>query len=80
MHWFPLQVIVTAATLFVLYRYLIHTLGVEALGIWSIVMASSTVLSVGELGLSDSIVKYMAKYLALGKNQIAEIRRGSFPY
>ena len=65
------QVVLTTATLFLLYRYLIWILGVESLGIWSIVMASSTALSLGEVGLSRSIIKYVAKYLALGNNQIA---------
>ena len=59
-----IQVIVVGASLFFLYRYLLKTIGVEQLGIWSIVLATSSVASVAKKGLSGSAVKYVAKYLA----------------
>jgi O-antigen/teichoic acid export membrane protein len=61
------QVIVTSVVLFMLYRYLIKTIGVERLGIWSVVMAAASALRIGEMGLSGSATKYVAKYYALNQ-------------
>jgi len=59
------QVLVTSVVLFVLYHYLIKTVGIERLGVWSIVMAAANALKLGELGLSGSATKFVAKYQAL---------------
>lgn len=59
-----LQVLISGVVLFLLYRYLFNILGAEGLGIWSIVLASTTVSRFSELGLSGSAVKFVAKYLA----------------
>jgi len=62
-----LQVIVSAIVLFVLYRYLLETLGVEQLGVWSVLLASVTAARVSELGLSGSVTRFVARYLAKGE-------------
>ncbi|MGR3220982.1 MAG: lipopolysaccharide biosynthesis protein [Candidatus Anammoxibacter sp.] len=61
------QVIVTGVTLFILYRYLLETIGVVLLGVWSIVLASASASRITELGLSGSVVKFVSKYLALSE-------------
>ena len=61
------QVIISGITLFVLYRYLLETIGVVLLGVWSIVLASVSASRITELGLSGSVVKFVAKYLALSE-------------
>jgi O-antigen/teichoic acid export membrane protein len=58
------QVILSGVILFVLYRFLLITIGVEQLGIWSIVLATTTVTHISNLGLSGSVVKFVAKYVA----------------
>ena len=58
-----LQVIVTSLVLFITYKYLIAELGVEKLGVWSLIVASVSLLNLGSLGLSSTLVKYVAKYL-----------------
>jgi len=58
------QVILSGIILFVLYRFLLMTIGVEQLGIWSIVLATTTVTHISNLGLSGSVVKFVAKYIA----------------
>lgn len=60
------QVVFSAVILFVLYRYLLVTIGVEQIGVWSIVLATTSVSCIGELGLSGSVVKFVAKYIARG--------------
>jgi O-antigen/teichoic acid export membrane protein len=58
------QVIGSAATLFFLYRFLIRTLGLERLGIWSLVLATTSIVTLANQGFSTSIVKFVAKYAA----------------
>jgi O-antigen/teichoic acid export membrane protein len=58
------QVIGSAAMLFFLYRFLIRTIGVERLGIWSLVLATTSVVTLANQGFSTSIVKFVAKYAA----------------
>ena len=57
-----MQTIVAGLVLFVLYRYLLESIGVESLGIWSIILATTSVTRISELGLSGSVVKFVAKY------------------
>ena len=54
------QILVSGLTLFVLYKYLINTLGVELIGVWSIVMAFSAFLRTGDFGFAGSIVKFVS--------------------
>jgi O-antigen/teichoic acid export membrane protein len=58
------QVIGSAAVLFFLYRVLIRTLGIERLGIWSLVLAATSVVTLANQGFSTSIVKFVSKYVA----------------
>ena len=60
-----LQVIGSAGSLFILYRFLIQTIGIEKLGIWSLVLATTSVVTLANQGFSTSIVKFVAKYAAL---------------
>lgn len=62
------QTIVVGAILFVLYRYLLKSLGAEAIGIWSLVLATTSVTRIADLGLSASVVKFVAKYVARGED------------
>ncbi len=66
-----LQVLVVGATHFVLYRVLIKTIGIEQLGIWSVVLATTSVANVANLGLAGSVVKFVSKYLARGDEESA---------
>ena len=59
-----LQVVVAGILLFLLYRYLLDTLGIEQLGVWSIVLATTSVSKISELGFSNSVIKFVSKYIA----------------
>jgi len=63
------QVVVVGIVLFILYRFLLNTIGVEQLGIWSLVLATTSVTQIANLGLSESIVKFVAKYIARRENE-----------
>ncbi len=59
------QVIVSGVVLFVLYRYLYDRLGVEQIGVWSLVTSITSISRIGDLGLSAGVVKFVAQ--ALGR-------------
>ena len=61
-----LQVLVSSVILFLLYRFLLVQLGVEALGVWSLVIAATSLANVSNLGLAGGTVRFVSKYLALG--------------
>jgi O-antigen/teichoic acid export membrane protein len=64
-----LQILVISVILFVLYRFLLNTLGVEQLGVWSLVLATTSVTQFANFGLSGSVVKFVAKYIARGEDK-----------
>jgi O-antigen/teichoic acid export membrane protein len=59
-----MQIIVISVVLFILYKFLLKTIGVEQLGIWSLVLATTSVTQIANFGLSGSVVKFVAKYVA----------------
>lgn len=56
------QTVVQAFIFLFLYRYLLDILGVEKLGIWSIILATTSAAKVSEFGLAGSITKFVATY------------------
>jgi O-antigen/teichoic acid export membrane protein len=65
------QVVLTGAILFELYRFLNRHLTVEQIGVWSIVLASAAVGRVVDLGLGGGVVKFVAEHLGRGERQLA---------
>lgn len=62
-----MQIIITSGVLFILYRFLLNVIGAKQLGIWSVVLATTSVTQIANLGLSGSVVKFVAKYIARGE-------------
>lgn len=65
------QVLVAGGILFLLYRYLLHTIGSEKLGVWAVVLATASASRFGEMGLSGSAVKFTARYISGGEPERA---------
>lgn len=64
-----IQVIITSFVLFITYKYLMAELGVEKLGVWSLIVSSVSLLNLGSLGLSATLVRYVAKYLIINNKE-----------
>jgi len=64
-----MQIFLIGAVLFILYKFLLNTIGVEQLGIWSLVLATTSVTQIATFGLSGSVVKFVAKYKAREDNE-----------
>jgi O-antigen/teichoic acid export membrane protein len=57
----------SAVVLFFLFRFLVRAIGIERVGIWSLVLATTSVIALANQGFSTSVVKYIAKYAARGQ-------------
>lgn len=57
------QIIVVTGLIFILYNYLLRAIGIELLGIWSLMLATTSVTQIANFGLSGSVVKFVAKYI-----------------
>lgn len=65
------QVLISGVVFFVLYRYLYDRLGVEQIGVWSLVLATTSVSRIGDLGLSAGVVRFVAQALGRSDTQRA---------
>ncbi len=63
------QVVIVTIVYFVLYKYLIDKIGIEQLEIWSLILASTSILNISNLGFSSSVIKYVRKYKAHDEHQ-----------
>ena len=58
------RAIVAIVVLFLSYRLVVSTLGVEQLGLWALIMPIVALIRVAELGLSAAVLKHVSSYLA----------------
>lgn len=59
-----LQTLVSGIVLFFLYRYLLNTIGEEDLGVWALVLATTSAAGLANLGIATSTVKFVAETMA----------------
>jgi O-antigen/teichoic acid export membrane protein len=59
-----IQVVIVGTVYFILYKFILTQLGIELLGVWSLIVASTSVVSVANFGISSSIVKFVSTYIA----------------
>ena len=58
--------IITAATSLILAPFLVHQLGNDGYGLWSLYMAFTGYFTLIDFGVSPAIVRYSSKYAAPG--------------
>lgn len=59
-----IQIFISTLLIFVLYRYIGAELGVDQLGVWSVVLATASASRLADLGLSAGITRFVARDLA----------------
>lgn len=64
-----IQVIVVGLIFFFLYRILLVKLGVKLLGVWSLIIATSSLATLANSGLTSGLVKFVSEYNATGENE-----------
>jgi O-antigen/teichoic acid export membrane protein len=58
------QVVFVGLVYFLLYRYLLSKLGVELLGVWSVVLSTSSLANLANFGVADSVIRFVALFVA----------------
>lgn len=66
-----IQMLLGSLLLFALYKCILAILGVDKLGIWSVVLATASFSRLADFGLGAGVTKFVARYLALNMNQKA---------
>lgn len=56
------RVLLSAGITFFLYKFLIHRLGPDLLGVWALILATTAIGNLGSLGLGGGLVKFVAAY------------------
>ncbi len=69
--WAATEVVVTGASIFLLYRYVVVYLGVRALGVWSLVLATTSLARLGDLGASAGLSRFVAIAIARNDSSLA---------
>lgn len=67
------QVVFVGLAYFLLYRYLLSKLGIELLGVWSVVLSTSSLANLANFGITDSVIRFVALFVAEKNDQ--KIRR-----
>src|SRR2546422_10484826 len=55
------QVVVAGGALLFFYRYLLDTIGVAAVGVWSVVLATTSVGRIADFGMSGGVSRFVAR-------------------
>ncbi len=66
------QVIFTGLVYFFLYRILLIKLNVELLGVWSIVLSTSSLANLANFGVSSSVTRFVSFFSKNGENEKIE--------
>lgn len=56
------QVVVVGLAYFLLYRYLIRVLGPSQLGVWALVVSTSSIANFANFGITSGLVKFVADF------------------
>jgi O-antigen/teichoic acid export membrane protein len=68
-----LQVVIVGLVYFFVYRILVLKLGVDLLGVWSLIIATSSISNLANFGFTSALVKFVAEYNA--KGDLSEINK-----
>ena len=68
-----LQVVTVGLMYFFLYKYLIKQIGVKQLGVWSLVVSSTSIANMANFGITSGLVKFVAEFVA--KEKVDELKK-----
>ena len=57
-----IQVIIVGIVYLILYKFVLSQIGVKLFGVWSLIIATTSVASLANFGISSSIVKFVSTY------------------
>ena len=56
------QVLIIGVVYFFLYKILLKNLGIELLGVWSVVLSTSSLANLANFGVADSVIRFVALF------------------
>ncbi len=56
------QVIITSCLYFLLYKLLLNKVGASMLGVWSLIVTTSSIANLANFGITSGLVKFVAEY------------------
>lgn len=59
-----LQILFVNILMFIFYRYLTYKIGIEGVGLWSVILSVVSATKIAEVGLSSSLTRYVSLYLS----------------
>src|SRR5262245_23156058 len=65
--WVVVQVLVSTIVLFVVYYFVVDTVGLDQIGLLSIVSTMAAAARLSELGLSGAVTRFLPEHLARGE-------------
>jgi O-antigen/teichoic acid export membrane protein len=68
-----IQVVIVGLSYFFVYRILVIKLGVDLLGVWSLIIATASISNLANLGFTSALVKFVAEYNA--NNTLGDINK-----
>lgn len=57
-----IQVVISGIVYLILYKFVLTQIGIKLLGVWSLIVATTSVVSLANFGISSSIVKFVSTY------------------
>lgn len=69
--WSTAEVIVSGLALFVLFKYVVVFVGIKGLGLWSLVLATTSLARLGDLGAAAGLSRFVAIAMARGDQRQA---------
>jgi O-antigen/teichoic acid export membrane protein len=65
------QVVIASLSMLLIYRLMMHWLSIQEIGLWALVMGSTTVARLSEFGLGGGVMRFVAGDLARGQRDSA---------
>lgn len=56
-----IQIVIVSLCAFYLYKYIIEAIGLEKLGLWSLILSVTSLANIGNFGFTGSLVKFSAE-------------------
>jgi O-antigen/teichoic acid export membrane protein len=69
--WSIAQTVISAIVLFLLYKFLLRELGTEQLGLWALILATTSLARIGELGFASATMRFIGRYKGEGDDKAA---------
>ncbi|MDE2595381.1 MAG: hypothetical protein KGL44_00740 [Sphingomonadales bacterium] len=65
------QAAITTVTMFLMYRLLLRSLSIEEVGLWALVIGSTAVARLSDMGLGAGVLRFVAGDIAAGRHDAA---------